>query len=159
MNKPKQKECFELIDKINEALKIKINVESKRHELVWMRYYVVNKYEDYEVSVCSTPLNKHHASILYLRKNLPKIRKMQAFKDISKVVETLDIKIYKQFIVDHVKKRYDKKPSIPESVSAKKLPMKTGNAMMLLRKNRKSLLWNKVISDWNCNDWNELKTY
>lgn len=58
-----------------------------------------------------------------------------------------------------VKKRYDKKPFVPEAVSAKKLPMKTGDAMILLRKNPKSLLWNKVISDWNCNDLNELKSY
>lgn len=160
----KQKECQYLVDKINSTFDIKIDSKDKSASVIWFRYYIIEKYRNELIKVSCEPLNKNHSSVSIARKELDTKSFLQQFKDISKVVETMNVKLYKDFISKHCKKRYDRvydsgKEIVKVEGKSKKLQMPIGEVMILLRKNPTSPLWNKEISNWTCSDWNELKNY
>jgi len=159
-NEEKLKECHELVNKINETFGIKINGDKRDASIVWFRHYITDKYKKDALRVTYEPLNRYHATIGHARRLLHKLVFKQEFIDITEVIETLDVNLYKQFIDTHVKKRYDTSKTKPgHEANIKKLQMPTGQAMILLRKNPKSALWNKKIANWSYQDWQELKTY
>lgn len=158
-NEKKLKECQELIHKINTTFNIKIDSDKKDVSIVWFRFYIIDKFKDEALRVSYVPLNKHHATISYIRKQLPKLKHKTEYKDIISVIESCNIDFYKAFLDKFVKKRYEKKENIEQETKNKKLQMPINQAMALLRKKPKSLLWNKKISDWNYFDWKELNTY
>lgn len=160
----KQKECQYLVDEINSTFDIKIDSKDKSASVIWFRHYLIHKYINEPIRVVEFTLNKHYSSIIYIRKESLKFTKKQEFKDISEIIEKMDVKLYKDFISKHCKKRYDRvydsgKEIIKIEGKPKKLQMPIGEVMILLRKNPTSSLWNKEISTWTCSDWNELKNY
>lgn len=153
-------ECYYLVKNINETFGIKIDTNTKNTSIVWFRHYITNKYKNDALRVTYEPLGKHHGTISAARKLLHKLTAKKEFIDISEVIESMDTKLYRKFIETHVtKKKRERKIVLSHEVNIKKLQMPTGEAMLLLRRNPKSNLWNKKISDWSYNDWQELKTY
>ena len=160
----KQKECQDLVDEINSTFEVKIDSKDKSASLIWFRYYIIDKYRNELIKVSCEPLNKNYTSVSVARKDLATKSFQQQFKDISKVVETMDVGLYKKFVKTYVRKRYDRvydsgKEIIKIEGKPKKVIIPTAQAMILLRKNPKSPLWNKEIYRWSFSDWNELKSY
>lgn len=160
----KQKECQYLVDEINSTFNVKIDSKDKSASVIWFRYYIIEKYRNELIKVSCDPLNKNHSSVSIARKELATKSFQQQFKDISKVVETMNVGLYKKFVKTYLRKRYDRvydsgKEIIKIEGKPKKLQMPTGEAMILLRKNPTSPLWNKEIYRWSFSDWNELKKY
>lgn len=160
----KQKECQYLVDEINSTFNVKIDSKDKSASVIWFRYYIIEKYRNELIKVSCDPLNKNHSSVSIARKELATKSFQQQFKDISKVVETMNVGLYKKFVKTYLRKRYDRvyesgKEIIKIDGKPKKLQMPTGEAMILLRKNPTSPLWNKEIYRWSFSDWNELKKY
>lgn len=165
----KQKECQDLVDEINSTFDVDLRTETKDISVIWFRYYIINKFKYEHNKVCYIPLNKTNGAINYLKKQLPLKITSNKYKDILKVIESKDVNRCLLFLNKYFDARKEKKKqqnmlnkstvNVVKKVSIKKLQMPTGDAMILLRKNPQSPLWNKEIYRWSFSDWNELKNY
>ena len=154
-----QKECYELVSKINTTFDIRIDSGDKSTSVIYFRYYIIDKYKNEPIKVCSVPLNKHFSSISVARKELQTNSFKQEFRDICKVVETMDVKLYQEFVKNYVRKRYDRLYDAGKEIPTKNVKLPKEEAKRLLCKNMKSPLWNIEMHKWTADQWRELKTY
>ena len=132
----------ELINQINTTFKVDMLSGKRNFTVLWFRYYIVDKMLLNSVAETAEVMKRDHKNVINLRKKIPMIRNRNEFIAISKVVESMDVKIYEEFLQSctYIEKADPlKKPRMAEAIS-------------VLRKDNACHLWNKLIQKWDKKD-------
>jgi hypothetical protein len=83
-------------------------------------------------------------------------RLRKQFLDISKIVDTMDSELYQTFLVEHSTNKYIARPEV-EQKPLKKRPKTLTEVILILRKVKRSKLWDKPFNKWTYSDFKDLE--